>query len=82
MACSTGEACGLTDTRSAEVRCSNQSAVMMLTMEALEAWCPPTLTPEVLGRPALAAWTMLVASHSTRSSTRASGSWRSVTATA
>ena len=37
MACKTGEACGLTDTRSAAVRCSNQSAVMIVAMDALDA---------------------------------------------
>jgi hypothetical protein len=31
---------------------------MMSTIEALDAWWPPTLTPEWLARPALAASTM------------------------
>src|ERR1035437_5120368 len=39
---------------------------MMLTIEADEAWWPPTLTPEELSRTRLAWWTMLLASHSTR----------------
>ncbi len=37
IACSTGDACGFTDTRSAARRCSNQSAVMIETIEADEA---------------------------------------------
>ena len=45
MAWSTGEACGLTLTRSSRPRWANHSAVMMETSEALEAWWPPTLTP-------------------------------------
>src|SRR5215218_8927246 len=69
MACSTGEACGLTDTRSSARSSENQSAVIRLTIEALEAWWPPTFTPERLGRTRLAWWTIAVASHSTRRST-------------
>src|SRR3569833_3008478 len=38
---------------------------MMLTMEAEEAWWPPTFTPEGVRRTRVAWWTMLVASHST-----------------
>ena len=37
MACSTGEACGLTDTRSSARRCRNHSEVMMETIEADDA---------------------------------------------
>ena len=72
MACSTGEAWGFTETRSGAARYRNQSAVMMLTIEALDPWCPPTLTPEVLGRVELAWSTIATASHRTRSSTRLS----------
>ena len=54
MACSTGEAWGLTDTRSGARRCSNQSAVMIETIDADEAWWPPTLTPELVWRTRLA----------------------------
>ncbi len=39
---------------------------MMSTIEALDAWWPPTLTPEWLARPALAASTIADESHSTR----------------
>jgi len=42
---------------------------MRVTIDALEAWCPPTLTPEVLGRTRLAWSTTAVANHSTRCST-------------
>src|SRR5436190_2807498 len=79
MACSTGEACGLTDTRSGASRCANHSAVMRLTIEALDAWWPPTFTPEGFGRTRLAWCTIDVASHSTRrwtaSSAARSRSW-------
>ena len=37
MACSTGEACGLTDTRSGASRCANHSAVISETIDALDA---------------------------------------------
>jgi hypothetical protein len=37
IACSTGEACGLTDTRSSAVRRSNHNAVMIVVIEALDA---------------------------------------------
>ena len=50
MACSTGEACGLTDTRSGASRYANHSAVISDTIDALEAWWPPTFTPDRLGR--------------------------------
>ena len=36
------------------------------TIEALDAWWPPTFTPERFGRTWLAWWTIAVASHSTR----------------
>jgi len=35
-------------------------------MDALDAWWPPTFTPLVFGRPALAASTIAVESHRTR----------------
>jgi hypothetical protein len=54
MACSTGEACGLTETRSSAVRWPNHSAVMIDVIEALDAWWPPTLRPVGLGRTRLA----------------------------
>jgi hypothetical protein len=38
IACSTGEACGFTDTRSSARSSENQSAVMRLTIDALDAW--------------------------------------------
>ena len=65
----------MTETRSNGVSSANQSAVMMLTIEALEAWWPPTLTPEWLGRPALAASTMAADSHSTRRAISRSTPW-------
>ena len=39
---------------------------MMSTIDALDAWWPPTLTPVSLGRPRLAASTIAADSHSTR----------------
>src|ERR687891_624440 len=66
MACSTGEACGFTDTRSSARSSANQSAVIRLTIEALEAWWPPTFTPERVWRTRFAWWTIAVASQSTR----------------
>jgi len=45
---------------------SKKSSVMIETVEALDAWWPPTLTPEGLGRTRFATWTMFVASQSTR----------------
>src|SRR4051812_32178176 len=74
MACSTGEACGLTETWSLASRWANQSAVMMLAIEALDAWWPPTLTPVGFGRTRFAWCTMAIASQSTRRSTRCSTS--------
>ena len=50
MAWRTGAACGFTETRSGARRCSNQSAVMIPTIEADEASWPPTLTPEEVVR--------------------------------
>src|SRR5436190_1471308 len=41
---------------------------MIETIDAVEAWWPPTLTPERFGRTRLAWWTIAVASHSTRRS--------------
>ena len=49
IACSTGDACGLTDTRSGASRNANHSAVISDTIDALEAWWPPTFTPERFG---------------------------------
>src|SRR5581483_6984378 len=70
MAWRTGAAWGLTDTRSAAWSCENHSADMMLTIDADEAWWPPTLTPEAVLRTLLAWWTCVAASHSTRRCTR------------
>jgi hypothetical protein len=39
---------------------------MMLTIDADDAWWPPTFTPDGVLRTLLAWWTMLVASQSTR----------------
>src|SRR5215211_7204902 len=66
MACRTGEACGLTETRSGASRWANHSAVISETIDALEAWWPPTLIPLRFGRTRLAWWTIAVPSHSTR----------------
>src|SRR5918999_5133972 len=68
MAWRTGEACGFTDTRSSARSSENQSAVMRLTIDALDAWCPPTFTPERFSRTRLAWWTIAVASQRTRRS--------------
>ena len=68
IACSTGEACGFTDTRSCERKWRNQSVVMIDTIDALDVWWPPTLTPSRLGRTRFASCTIAVASHSTRRS--------------
>src|SRR4051794_29506393 len=72
MACNAGDACGLTETRSPGCSWSNHSAVMMLTMEAVEAWWPPTLRPETLGRTRLAWSIIAIASHRIRDSTECS----------
>jgi hypothetical protein len=53
---------------------ANHSAVISDTIEALEAWWPPTFTPERFGRTRLAWCTIAVASHSTRRWTRSSTS--------
>ena len=66
MAWNTGEACGLTATRSSASRWANQSAVIAVTSEALDAWWPPTFTPSPVSRSWLAASTIRVASQSTR----------------
>src|SRR3712207_4321540 len=50
----------------------NHSAVIRDTMLALLAWWPPTFTPLRFGRTRFAWCTMLVASQSTRCSTRLS----------
>src|SRR6478735_409663 len=78
MACSTGEACGLTDTRSSGRRWLNHSSVMIETSDADEAWCPPTFSPSGLGRTRLAWCTIDVASHNTRCSTSRSVASRSM----
>src|SRR6476661_287434 len=66
MACRTGAAWGLTETRSGARRCANHSAVMTLTIDADDAWWPPTFTPEGVVRTRFAWCTIDVASHSTR----------------
>ena len=38
MACSTGDACGLTETRSGASSSPNHSAVIIETIDALDAW--------------------------------------------
>ena len=51
MAWKTGEACGFTATRSSGRSAWKYSAVMIETMEAQEAWWPPTFTsPSLFGR--------------------------------
>ena len=50
----TGDACGFTETRSPALRCSKYRAVMMLTIDADDAWCPPTFTPSRAVRTLLA----------------------------
>ena len=51
---------------------------MTLTIDAEDAWWPPTFTPDGVARTRLAWWTIDVASHSTRrwsaSSTSSEGS--------
>src|SRR3954468_12968451 len=74
MAWRTGEACGFTLTRSGASSTPNHSAVISDTMEALDAWWPPTLTPERFGRTRFAWWTIAAASHSTRRCTSSSTS--------
>src|SRR5687768_16857688 len=65
MACNTGDACGFTETRSPDCSCSNHSEVMMETIDAHDAWCPPTFMPPGLGRTRLAWWTIEVDNQST-----------------
>ena len=50
IACSTGAACGFTETLSGPRRNAKYSADMMLTIEADEAWWPPTFTPDGVSR--------------------------------
>src|ERR1700761_4167211 len=66
MEWNTGDACGLTLTRSWAFREAKSRAVIAVTSEALEAWWPPTLTPSPVVRSWLAASTIRTASHSTR----------------
>src|SRR5271163_3717821 len=75
MACRTGEACGLTETRSKGVSSANQSVTMTSAMEALGARWPPTLIPEWLARLALAAPTIAAESHRTRRAISRSTPW-------
>jgi hypothetical protein len=42
---------------------------MIVAIEALDAWWPPTFSPDGFGRTRLAWWTIAVASQSTRRST-------------
>src|SRR6056297_1865474 len=69
----TGLAWGFTATLSSPDRCPNHSAVMIDTIDADDAWWPPTLiamSPDGAGRSRLA-WSIIrVASHSTRCCTR------------
>ena len=65
-ACRTGEACGFTLTRSGASSTPSHSAVISDTIDALEAWWPPTFTPLRFGRTRLAWWTIDAASQSTR----------------
>ena len=51
---------------------------MIVTIEALDAWCPPTFSPAGLGRTRLAWSTIAVDSHSTRCSTSRSAASVSV----
>ncbi len=63
----------MTDTRSCARRCPNHSEVMIETIDAEDAWCPPTFIPPGLGRTRFA-WSMIaVDSHST---------WRSISLSA
>jgi hypothetical protein len=56
----------LTLTRSGASRTANHNAVISDTIDALDAWCPPTLTPDGVSRIRFAWCTIAVASHSTR----------------
>ena len=53
----------MTETRSSARSSENQSAVIRLTIEALEAWWPPTFTPDRFSRTRLAWWTIAAESH-------------------
>src|ERR1700753_2939257 len=66
MEWNTGDACGLTLTRSWAFRYAKYSAVIAVTREALEAWWPPTFTPSPVVRSWLAASTIRTASHRIR----------------
>ena len=75
IAWNTGEACGFTATLSAPSRWANHSEVMIPTIDALDAMCPPTFTANSASRPAgtgagglsrLAWSTIRTASQSTR----------------
>src|SRR6201994_1968718 len=66
MEWNTGDACGLTLTRSWAFRYAKYSAVIAVTSDALEAWWPPTFTPSPVDRSWLAASTIRTASHRTR----------------
>ena len=57
----------MTLTRSGASRIANHSAVISDTIDALDAWWPPTFTPDGFGRTRLAWCTIAVASQSTRS---------------
>ena len=48
IACRTGDACGLTLTRSGASSTPNHSAVISDTIDALDAWWPPTFTPDAV----------------------------------
>ena len=53
--------------RSSESRKSKYRAVKIETIDALEAWCPPTFMPSRLGLSLLAKSIIRVESHKTRS---------------
>ena len=65
MAWYTGEACGFTATLSSPLRWPNHRAVMIPTIDADDAWCPPTLISPC-GRSRLAWSTIRTASHRIR----------------
>ena len=67
IAWNAGLACGFTATRSPWRSQWKYSSVRIDTTDALELWCPPTLTPSVFGRTTFASWIIRTASHSTRS---------------
>jgi hypothetical protein len=71
MAWNTGLACGLTATRSSGRSTWKYSAVISVTSEADDAWCPPTFRPSPRSDSWLAWWIMYDDSHSTlRSNSR------------